>query len=412
MKNILFNIYTGEFPNQFAGGPNNIIYKLIQSATGKGFGFDYLSSDLFFKDISKNKLINIEETLSVKKKTAHYLFQKSRLYQKLTTSDYYLPIHFSKKNKYFRSFQNAKNDYNIIHSHDSISLGLISNQENESKKILTIHSKGPLSDELRRMPNNIALSRKIDKKLKAIEKRSLELADIITFPSKVAKSYFENDMQTTLDNTKVKIIYNGVDIQYIKSIETDDNILEKYLIERNKHSLIVLNIAAHVPEKNISTILGAINLLKFKYKKNVLLINVGRGSQTNELKKLSKKLQINDRVKFFGKLENEEVIKLLKVCDIFLMASEKVIFDLVVLEALACGIVCIISNEGGNKEIITDGKNGYLIEVKNADAIAKRIISVDYNNVRAEGLKSVNNFLVDRMIKEYFELYENLTNGV
>ena len=43
LNRILYSIYTGEYPNQFAGGPNNIIYKLIQNSNKVNYQFDYLS---------------------------------------------------------------------------------------------------------------------------------------------------------------------------------------------------------------------------------------------------------------------------------------------------------------------------------------------------------------------------------
>ena len=75
---------------------------------------------------------------------------------------------------------------------------------------------------------------------------------------------------------------------------------------------------------------------------------------TKDLKELTQKFKIEENVKFLGKIDNEDVLKLLKVTDVFFMASEKVIFDIIVLEALACGACCVISNEGGNKEIINN----------------------------------------------------------
>ena len=107
-----------------------------------------------------------------------------------------------------------------------------------------------------------------------------------------------------------------------------------------------------------------------------------------------------------------DVIKLLKVSDIFFMASEKVIFDLIVLEALASRTCCFVSDEGGNKEIIKNGENGYLINIRNIEEIAKRIISVNKNKVKIEAKETAKKFSLDKMTNGYLKLYENLLNEI
>jgi len=409
MNKILFSIYTGEYPNQFAGGPNNIIYKTIKVFNKPGYKFDFLSSDLFVKNVTADSLDKLDENLSKKKKTAFFLANNSQLYRKFFGSDFYLPYHFYKKNKYFKLFGNKKNEYNIIHCQDSVTLSLISNNSS-AKKVMTIHSKGPLSDELRNTFQNIKLKQRIDKKLKKIELKNIDLADLITFPSIAAKNYFEESLNISIPEEKIKIIYNGIEFDKIQNI-TGNDILERYLIN-SKGVFTLLNIAAHGKEKNIDILLRTVKFLKDKYKKNVLLINVGVGNDTKELQELTKKLNISDSVKFLGKLPNEDVIKLLKATDMFIMTSEKVIFDLVVLEALACGACCVVSDEGGNKEIIKDGENGYLIDINDIEGIAKKIISIDRNRVKEKAIETAKQFSVQKMVDGYFEIYESLLNGV
>ncbi len=411
MNKILFGIYTGEYPNQFAGGPNNIIYKLIKHSINDKFTFDYFSNDLFIENFKRNKLLNLHNQLSFKKKTASFLFQYTDLYKRIFTSDYYLPYHFRKKEKRFRAFNLTKKKYNLIHSHDSLSLALISNRDEVAKKIVTIHSKGPLSDEIKNMAKKKGLKNKIDKNLKQTEKKSLELADVITFPSKAAQSYFEESMELSLEKKDVKIIYNGIDNNYINSIEKDLGIFSKYGID-TKNKIVIINVASHAPEKNINIIIDVVDLIVKKYKKSIQLINVGQKAVNSDYEKKVEILNLNDHIIFLDKIPNDDVLKLVKGSDIFLMTSEKVIFDLVVLEALACGACCMVSNEGGNKEIIQNGDNGYLIDIRNIDEIANRIISVDKNKVREKAIETSKKFSVDKMAQEYFELYENLLDGI
>lgn len=408
MKKILYSIYTDKYPNIDAGGPNNIIHKIIQQSSNREFIFDYLSSDLFIKNINLENLFSCKEQLNLRKKITSYLSENLQIYRSIFTSKYYLPYHFYKKNKRYKSFNFDKKNYNIIHSHDSISLALLSHTNNKSSKIFSVHSKGPLSDELKNMSRSKKLSNRINDKLKILEKRSIECADIITFPSNASREYCENSLETKLNDDKVKIIYNGIDYEFIKNINVDEKILHKYSISKSEYDLTLLNISAHEREKKIDVILKVIHKLKFSYNKNVLLVNIGVGINTNNLIKITNELGINKNVKFLGKVPNNEVIMLLKSIDIFIMTSEKVIFDLVVLEALACGKCVMVSNDGGNKEIIQDGENGYLIDSKDVDKIAYKINSIDYSKTKLKAIETAKNYSIEKMANEYFQLYESL----
>lgn len=409
--NLLYSIYTGEYPNQFAGGPNNIIYKLIQYYEGADYIFDYLSSDLYSVDCNKGNLEKLSFNCSSKKKFASYLTNNSDIYRKITSSDLYLPYHFYKKDKYFRRFKNSSDRYDIIHNQDSVSLALLINQKfSKARKVITVHNKGPLSDEYRKIAKSERLQNRINKLLTEYEKESIQLADIITFPSFAAKKYFEESLNVELNNEKVKIIYNGVDFKRISKIAQDKSIFQKYSIKNNNDRLILLNIAAHGREKKIDVLLKTINFLVHKLKIDVLLLNVGIGAETDKLLQLVDDLNIQKNVKFLGKLPNDEVIKLMKATDIFIMTSEKVIFDLVVLEALACGTCCIVSNDGGNKETIKDGENGYFIDTNDIEGIAKKIISINPDKVKVNAIETAKQFTVQKMVNEYFEVYESLLN--
>ncbi len=415
LKNkVLFSIYTGEYPNQYSGGPNNIIYKIINNYNAtSNFEFDFLSRDIFIENLVKDNLKGLSSNLSPKKKVASIFAEKSKLYRKFFGSDFYLPYHFYKNERYFKSFERREMQYDIIHSQDSLSLSLFANTNIKAKKILTIHSKGPLSDEIKNMAKGEKLKNGINEKLKSFEVKSIELADLITFPSKAAQVYFEKSLNFKLDESKVKIVYNGIDFDLINNI-ADDGILNKYSIKK-ENKLLLMNIAGDAPEKNIDILLKAVGKIKNKFNRDVKLINVGINKEdSSKYLDIAIKSNISNNIIFLGKLENSEVIKLLKATDMFVMTSEKVIFDLVVLEALACGACCVVSNEGGNKEIIKEGENGFLIDINDVDEIAKKIISIiPYkDNVKGNAIKTAKQFTVQKMVSEYFEIYENLLNGV
>jgi glycosyltransferase involved in cell wall biosynthesis len=101
-------------------------------------------------------------------------------------------------------------------------------------------------------------------------------------------------------------------------------------------------------------------------------------------------------------IPNDDVISLMKSCDFFVMPSEKVVFDMVILEALASGITVIASNHGGNKEIIKNSINGYLIDTINPEMFAKKIIT-SKKIFQPKGVISSKS-----MYNDYNSIYQNI----
>jgi glycosyltransferase involved in cell wall biosynthesis len=404
MKRCLFSIYTPGFPNQFSGGPNNIIFKIVNNLNHKSLEFDYLSYDVFIKSLDSNNLLLSESQLSLKKKITSYLFTNSFIYRKFFGSDLYLRYHHYKKNKYFNYYQKNLNKYDIIHSQDSISLGLVAPKDYKGKKILTIHSKGPLSDEIVQSIRSVELKDKINKRLKDLERKNTDLADIISFPSNASKYYFEKSLNSKIREDKVRIINNGVDYEFISSICKDENILKKYSISKPEGYMVLINVADYAPEKNFDTLINLVNILIKEYRYKLLLLSIGANNEFHFEEKV-KKLGLEHYIKFLGKISHIDVIRLFKVCDIFIMTSRKVIFDLVVLEALAAGIYCIVSNEGGNKEIIIDGENGWLVDIENHSLIIEKIMMPGKEKFKKSSIETAKRYSLQKMVKEYYNMY-------
>lgn len=80
-----------------------------------------------------------------------------------------------------------------------------------------------------------------------------------------------------------------------------------------------------------------------------------------------------DSVSFTGLILHSEVEKVLKNADLFVFPSLGDSFGLAVLEALSCGLPCIVSEYTGAKDIITDYENGFVVKAQSVDAIVEKI---------------------------------------
>ena len=402
MKKILFTSLTG-YPNPSIGGPTRIIYELLKNLDYTKYEPYFLSYDMFKKYTSKEDLeVNQIKNLYRKRLLGHKLYESNSIYRKIVTSDTYLKYYNYKRDKYF--FKYLKLKWDVIHSHDSLS-AFYFKEYSFAKLILTIHSKGSQVSEMNEVKKNS--SKFIDKIYREYierEKESFLKFNNVTFPSIAAKEYFLNDIKVNnYLNEKIKIIYNGINIEKINSISVD-NVFNKYGINKSNYESVIINVAQHVKPKNIDIIIKSIGIMVNDFSKNVLMINVGEGYLTDFYKSLVNNYNLNKNVKFLGMIPNDDVIRLIKASDILIQASEKVIFDLVILEALACGATVLVSIDGGNKEIIQHSVNGYFMSSINETAIANDLLNIiDKKRLNV----SQNQFSIKNMVNNFELLYES-----
>ena len=410
MKKLLLSTYSG-IPNKNEGGPNRIVYQILNEIDLKKFEIKFFSYDA---EVNYSINSNIENEGFIFRNFGKILYEKFKFYRLITSSDTYLRYHFKKRDIFFEKYQSKFNNFDIIHSHDSLVHYHYRNLI-KSKKILTIQSKGSLVKEMESVIGKDWFNERLKKNFFYREKVAFSTSDIIVFPSISAKNYFLSDLQIdSTTNDKIRIIYNGIDLDYIKQIKPLD-LRDELKVDISKFSPIILNVAAHVPEKKIDLIINTISTLKSFYNKNPLLINIGSDLGSNKIANLVKELGLNDNVRLLGKKSNEFVISAMKSSEYFLMTSEKVIFDLVILEALACGICLIVSDSGGNREIIKDGQNGILLKELKASKIAEKInLLENYSEkkkMKMNAILTASNYRINNMVDEYVEMYSELLNS-
>jgi glycosyltransferase involved in cell wall biosynthesis len=90
----------------------------------------------------------------------------------------------------------------------------------------------------------------------------------------------------------------------------------------------------------------------------------GSGPKEGSLRMMVREKGLGDVVHFLGYLNEEELIEEYHRSDIFVNPSLNEGMPNSVLEAMACGLPCIVSNIEGNDELVIDGKNGLLIKPK------------------------------------------------
>jgi Glycosyltransferase len=125
--------------------------------------------------------------------------------------------------------------------------------------------------------------------------------------------------------------------------------------------------------------------------------------------------QIPLKVNQLGKLKNsEEIVMTYNAADIYVAPSLQDNLPNTVMEAMACGVPVAAFNVGGIPDLIDDGVNGILVELKSSEELAKAIekILLDENLSKkfsiAARQKILNNFDQKIVAAKYYELYKSI----
>jgi len=209
-----------------------------------------------------------------------------------------------------------------------------------------------------------------------------------------------------INRNKIEVIYNG--IKDLKGQEHNrDALLNELNLPANYRYLGT--IARLEPIKNQTMMINAFAKVK-KIIPNLRLILIGDGAKMSELQNQSKNLGLEKDIIFTGFIDNPQ--RFIALFEIFLLSSFSEGTSMTLLEAMSMSRPCVVTNVGGNPEIIEDSRTGRLVpsddESLFSDAIVEiltdRNIREQYgNSARARFL---NGFSVVHMIESYHAAYE------
>ncbi|MFW6334914.1 MAG: glycosyltransferase, partial [Desulfosalsimonas sp.] len=121
-------------------------------------------------------------------------------------------------------------------------------------------------------------------------------------------------------------------------------------------------------EKNLDVLAAAYRHL-CRIRKDTVLLVVGGGPYLQEMKQELAGL----RVEFAGPLFNEDLAEAYASSDLFIFPSTTDTFGNVVLEAQASGLPVIVTDQGGPKENLIDGKTGRIVPANDPNSLAQAV---------------------------------------
>jgi len=183
----------------------------------------------------------------------------------------------------------------------------------------------------------------------------------------VAKKY-------QLNSNRIKIIYPKIDLEALESKTKNQKPIKKSKLDK-----IILTVGRLVKRKGFDITIKALAKLQEQTTEyNFKYWIIGTGPDHHRLKRLVKKYNLKNQVKFLGEIATPEIYRYYQACDIFIMPCREINgdvegFGIVFLEAAAFKKPIIAGNSGGAREAVINNKTGLVVNPKSIKEITKAL---------------------------------------
>lgn len=197
---------------------------------------------------------------------------------------------------------------------------------------------------------------------------------------------------------KIKVVYNGVD--FTPSSMSREEARKVIGIPGN----ILLSTGRLVAWKGFRMLIKIMPAL-LKINQFFRLVIVGDGPEYKVLQTMIKNLGLEKKVYLVGRKNPQELAQYLAAAEVYLLNTGYEGFSHQILEAMTAGVPVITTSAGGNREVIHQGENGFMVKYNDEFNLAEAVKTVWQTpelqqRFIAEGKKTVEHFSVEKMITE------------
>ncbi|OGR28097.1 MAG: glycosyl transferase [Desulfobacterales bacterium RIFOXYA12_FULL_46_15] len=222
----------------------------------------------------------------------------------------------------------------------------------------------------------------------------------------------KEDYERAKKNFKSKYVrfVNGVglNLDKFKRSNQADKIQLKKKYGYHENDFILIYAAEHSYRKHQDLLINAIKILKIEIP-DIKLLLAGTGDLARNYQKQTKRLDIENHVHFLGYQKN--INELLSISDIAVSSSRQEGLPVNIMEAMAMGLPVIATNCRGNRDLITHGYNGLIVDFDDGQQMAKAIKHLYFNKTLQitygkNGLNFVSRYSIDKILKEMKKIYK------
>jgi len=220
----------------------------------------------------------------------------------------------------------------------------------------------------------------------------------------VSKAIVQEASRYGVDEHRARVIYSGLIIHSLPD--------KKQLFTSGKFRIMAVGRFHWI--KGYHYLLDALALFK-KQNIDFSLTLIAQGDMPEELLFQLHDLDLVKEVTWIKGLPYSEVIEQMLEHHVLVLSSVEEGIANVVLEAMMVGLPVISTDCGGMREVIENGVNGFLVPVRNPEALAEALVQVRelspevFVSIRQQAHQTiVNRFNIEKNIKAFVGMYENV----
>lgn len=194
---------------------------------------------------------------------------------------------------------------------------------------------------------------------------------------------------------KTKVIYNGVDANVFK--KRNDNNFGKFIVTSHLR-----------PSKGIQDLINAVEILPLSVKNQITIDVFGTGPMEQELKQSVFDKNLQNIFSFKGSSSN--LNNLFCNYSYLIQPTHMECFSLSILESLSANVPVITTTVGGNLEIITHNRNGFIFEPLAVEALAMILQNIMTNTIQIQTNTSDNihnHFNLEKMVDNHYKILKD-----
>jgi glycosyltransferase involved in cell wall biosynthesis len=208
-------------------------------------------------------------------------------------------------------------------------------------------------------------------------------------------NYLKENLPADLSDSVV-LLHNAINVEFFK-------------VDRNENAIAhrLINVGNFIPKKNQTFLVDVIEQAKSKGL-DLKLTLVGDGVTRSVIHDKVTELGLSEWVDFKGK--SDDIKALLEKNSVYVHSAIYEPFGLVLLEAMAAGLPVVSLDGKGNKDLIHEGENGFLVDQGDQQRFVQCIIDLIndptlYKRIQAEGYKTAEKHDIRPYVDRLLELY-------
>lgn len=214
----------------------------------------------------------------------------------------------------------------------------------------------------------------------------------------VSQGIKEKLVNRGISSEKIAVIPTPVDVKKFQAFEPEK---VKQIKDAYFNKKIILYAGRLVKVKNLPLLLKAVSRIR-NSKHNIVLLIIGEGGEKAKLKRMSGRLGIDDAVVFITSAPHKDLINYYHAADVFVLPSWSESLGKVLIEAGAAGCPVVSTETTGARDIVVDGRTGYLVPINDENTMTEKLLKVlrMEDSERQEMAKNAQRILEEKFSQE------------